>query len=178
MKLLFFVGPPAVGKFTVAKEIGLRTAFPVLHNHVAIDCVREILPYDHPHFNRTVDMVRLTLIESAIKAKLRGLILTFSYTGSVNDRFLCQVEELTTAGGGKLDFVRLFAPRTVLLDRVGNPDRLPGKLKDAAIYAAAFETVDFFAVPPQTIVCDIDTSKYSATEAAALIIDKCKLLEP
>lgn len=51
MKLLFLYGPPAVGKFTVAKEWAALTGFKFLHNHLTIDLVTSVFePRSDPYF--------------------------------------------------------------------------------------------------------------------------------
>jgi len=35
--LVFIVGPPAVGKMTVGRELSSLTGFPFFHNHLTIE---------------------------------------------------------------------------------------------------------------------------------------------
>ena len=49
-RLVFLYGPPAVGKLTVARAIADRLPFKILHNHVTIDAVKEVLPFGSDPF--------------------------------------------------------------------------------------------------------------------------------
>jgi shikimate kinase len=44
-RLVFLYGPPAVGKLTVARAMAVRERFRILHNHLTIDPVTEILQF-------------------------------------------------------------------------------------------------------------------------------------
>ena len=45
MKLVFLYGPPAVGKFTVAKELAALTGFKLFHNHLTVDVATSIFEH-------------------------------------------------------------------------------------------------------------------------------------
>lgn len=45
MLVAFLYGPPAVGKLTVATELGALTGLPVFHNHLAVDAARCLFPF-------------------------------------------------------------------------------------------------------------------------------------
>ena len=45
MKLLLIIGPPAVGKMTVGREIAARSGFRLFHNHHTIEPLVEVFGY-------------------------------------------------------------------------------------------------------------------------------------
>jgi chloramphenicol 3-O-phosphotransferase len=77
-RLVFLYGPPAVGKLTVARAIAEREPFKVLHNHVTIDPVLEVLPFGTKTFLRVVDGFRRDLVDAAAEEGI-DLIYTFVY---------------------------------------------------------------------------------------------------
>ena len=63
--LVFLYGPPAVGKLTVARAIADRLPYKILHNHVTIDAVTEVLPFGSDTFWRVVGRFRRDLVAAA-----------------------------------------------------------------------------------------------------------------
>lgn len=55
--LVFVVGPPAVGKMTVGRELAARTGLVLFHNHHTIDLVLRFFPYGTPPYQRLVGVV-------------------------------------------------------------------------------------------------------------------------
>ena len=51
MQLLLIIGPPAVGKMTVGREIAERSQFRLFHNHHTIEPLVEVFGYGTPAFN-------------------------------------------------------------------------------------------------------------------------------
>lgn len=54
MNLLLLFGPLAVGKMTVGQELAKLTGYKLLHNHMTIDLVAQILEFNSPPFWRLV----------------------------------------------------------------------------------------------------------------------------
>jgi hypothetical protein len=75
--LLFIVGPPAVGKMTVGREVARRTGFRLFHNHLSIEPVLRIFDFGTEPFNRLVGAFRLSVFEEVAKSDLPGLIFTW-----------------------------------------------------------------------------------------------------
>lgn len=48
MKLVFIYGPPAVGKFTVVRELSRQTGFKLYDNHVSINFVKTLFEFGTP----------------------------------------------------------------------------------------------------------------------------------
>ncbi len=48
MKVIFLYGPPAVGKLTIAKVIAEKTGYKLLHNHLIVNPIAEIFPFENP----------------------------------------------------------------------------------------------------------------------------------
>jgi shikimate kinase len=70
MDLLFVVGPPAVGKMTVGKEIADRTGLRLFHNHMMIEPVLHFFDYEDPAFGRLVEEFRIRIFEEVAASDL------------------------------------------------------------------------------------------------------------
>jgi len=75
--LLFVVGPPAVGKMTVGREISKRTGLRLFHHHLSAELVLPFFDFGSPAFDRLVDRFRRHLIEEVAASDLPGLIFTY-----------------------------------------------------------------------------------------------------
>ena len=110
--LVCIFGPPAVGPMTVGHELARLTGFKLLHNHMTIEPVLDIFPFDSPSFGRLVGEFRRRIIEEAVGAKLPGLIFTFVWDlEHPDDRDLVAAyTDIVERGGGQVSFVELAAP--------------------------------------------------------------------
>ena len=168
--LLFLYGPPAVGKLTVAKELARRRPFRILHNHVTIDPVLEILEFGTPEFLRVVERFREDLVESAAK---EGVSLVYTFVYSVGDE--PHVERVVAAferHGGQVTFVQLLAPREELFRRVAASDRKEHrKLTDASELQHVLERYDCYAPIPGRSSLSIDVARLPPAETADRIVE-------
>jgi len=170
-RLVFLYGPPAVGKLTVARAIAGREPFKVLHNHVAIDPVVEVLPFGTPAFWRIVGGLRRDLVAAAAE---EGIDLIYTFVFAPGDEQ--HVEDIVTAyeeRGGSVLFVQLLASRDVLLRRVLAEDRkLHGKISEPATLEPLLDQYDNFtaSIGREDLVIDLGTT--SAAEAAEQILGR------
>src|SRR3954452_8967264 len=124
--LVFLYGPPAVGKLTVARAIADRLPFKILHNHVTIDAVTEVLPFGSDTFWRVVGRFRRALVTAAADENI-DLIYTYAFAPG-DERHDADIVTPYEKAGGAVSFVQLLAPREVLLRRVlGESRREHGK---------------------------------------------------
>lgn len=75
MRLLLIIGPPAVGKMTVGREIAARSDFRLFHNHHTIEPLVEIFGYGSPPFRVLNNEFRRRVVEEAAHNNL-DLIFT------------------------------------------------------------------------------------------------------
>ena len=76
MKLIFLYGPPASGKYTIAKALAEKTEYKLFHNHLTVDLVTSIFPFDSDQLPRLSEKFRLEMFEEAAKANVEGIIFT------------------------------------------------------------------------------------------------------
>jgi hypothetical protein len=170
VKLLFLHGPPAAGKYTIAKAVAAATGLPLFHNHLIVDAVHAVFPFGSPSFVALRERFWLDVIRAAV-AEDRSLIFTFQPEPSVSPGFPATVAQIVTDGGGACLFVALTLSLAEQRARIANPDRGHfGKLRDVALLEqlhADFAACEA-AMPPS--VLSIDTAATTADAAAARII--------
>jgi hypothetical protein len=161
-RLVFLHGPPAVGKLTVARAIGERQPFKVLHNHITIDAVGEVLPFGTDAFWRVVGLLRRELVAAAAEERI-DLVYIYVFAAG-EERSVAETVAPCREIGGLIFFDQRVVNREVLPQRVLESDRrLHGKicerdsleqiLDQHATYAAipdeASLTIDW---PPQPLL--------------------------
>ena len=130
MHLVCIIGPPAVGKMTVGREVCARTGFRLFHNHMSIEPLLGVFDFGSPSFLRLNRMIRRGVIAEAVLADLAGLVFCVAWdfdhpadTAAV-EALIAPVVEV---GRAPVDFVELSAPQPVRLAREGGADRMDHK---------------------------------------------------
>jgi shikimate kinase len=177
MNLIFIYGPPATGKFTVGTELAELTGYHLLHNHLAIDIVKDI----YPDFNSLpfdlVFKLRLDIFEYAARDKT-NLITTFVNDDNEEDKkFVEDVVQTIQRNDGSVLFVQLTAPNEVILQRVSNESRKKlRKLTNVEEMRAMLAKPNINAALEYKDIFTIDTSAQDARTTAEQIAAHFKLL--
>ena len=140
-RVVIIHGPPASGKLTVAKGLlqqlhgercdGSRPAC-LLHNHLTFNVARTLFEIDDPRLNALHRALRLTMLEHALNAPFRTIVLTLVYQVPDSVRNVADILALVGRYRAKVQGYYLACPRSVLLSRVTEPDReAAGKLRSA-----------------------------------------------
>lgn len=133
MKLIYLYGPPASGKYTIARLVAERTGLPLFHNHLVVDAVAAVFPFGSESFIRLREKFWIDTIRAASAAQ-RSLIFTFQPEASVAPDFPTRVASGVSEAGGETHFVRLTLPLEEQLARIANTSRAQfGKLRDPAL---------------------------------------------
>ena len=170
MKLLFLHGPPAAGKYTIARAVADATGLPLFHNHLVVDAVAAVFPFGSPGFVTLRERFWLDVIRAAV-AEDRSLIFTFQPESSVSPGFAEHVAGIVAAGGGETIFVQLRLDLAGQRARIANNDRGRfGKLRDIALLEQLHADVAGCeaAMPPSAL--SINTATTAPADAAARII--------
>lgn len=130
MTLVVIFGPPAVGKMTVGLELQRLTGFGLFHNHMAVDPVMKLFPFDSAPYRRLVPEFRRRIFEEyVVSGASGGLIFTFVW--ALDDpgdlAFIDRTAELFISRGGEVVFVELEATQTERLRRNATPLRMAEK---------------------------------------------------
>ncbi|MGW2145197.1 hypothetical protein ACWCOT_12890 [Nonomuraea bangladeshensis] len=127
--LLCIVGPPAVGKMTVAYEIAQLTGLKVFHNHLAIEPVLRFFEFGSEPYVRLVGEFRRRIFEEVAASDLAGLIFTFVWAFDVPadeaalERYAAPFRERE----GRVFYLELSASLDVRLERNKGELRLAEK---------------------------------------------------
>ena len=127
--LVFIVGPPAVGKMTVGRELSALTGMPLFHNHLSIEAVLPVFDFGTEPFGRLVSSFREHMFTEVAESDLPGLIFTFVWTFG-EPSSLAYVEGLKAifeTRGGRVVFAELWADQDTRLARNETEDRLAAK---------------------------------------------------
>ncbi|MEY9931288.1 hypothetical protein ABH926_005937 [Catenulispora sp. GP43] len=127
--LLFVIGPAAVGKMTVGGAIAERTGYKLFHNHMTIEPLLRLFPYESPHFRRLNHAFREQIFAEAAASDLPGLVFTLVWDfddpadAELVERYAAPFRER----GGRVLFLELAADQAVRLERNAGQSRLAEK---------------------------------------------------
>ena len=170
MKLLFLHGPPAAGKYTIARAVADATGLPLFHNHLVVDAVHAVFPFGSPSFVTLRERFWLDVVRAAVTED-RSFIFTFQPESSVSPGFPEQVAGIVAAGGGETIFVQLRLDLVGQASRIANEDRARfGKLRDASLLERLHEDFTACEASMPTSALTIDTATTTPAIAAARII--------
>lgn len=166
MKLIFLYGPPAAGKFTIARELSQLTGLPLFHNHLVVDAVASVFPFGSESFARLREQFWMETFQAAVDED-RSLIFTFQPETSVAPDFASRVADLVSDAGGDIIFVHLTLSLDQQLARIANSDRASfGKLRDPDLLRALHDQFEACEAAMPSPRIRIDTSAVSPTDAA------------
>lgn len=165
-RLLFLHGPPAAGKYSIARRVADQLGWPLFHNHLVVDAVHAVFPFGSPAFVRLREAFWLEVLGAAA-AEGRSLVFTFQPEPTVSPGFPLAAAALF----GRCDFVQLQLGLDEQLARIANGDRARfGKMRDPDLLRRLHpEFAAAEAAMPASALC-IDTAVTSAEAAAAEII--------
>lgn len=175
MKLIILYGPPAVGKLTVAKELAKKTGIRLFHNHLSVDLVASIIPFEHKDFWPEVRRIRRRLLKLSAKEG-NNLIYTIAYRHDLDDKNLSEYLKIYEDQGGEICLVHLTARKEEIFKRMKDGSRLNTfKMKDEALLTDHFSKYDFFTPVNGRKSLSIDNSSITPADTADLIIKEFKL---
>jgi hypothetical protein len=128
MRLLLIIGPPAVGKMTVGREITRRSSYRLFHNHHTIEPLVEVFGHGTPPFTILNSEFRRRVIE---EAAAHGVDLIFTFVWQLEDP--ADEREVRTLvapyeeAGGEVLVVELSAGLATRLERNRGEDRIAAK---------------------------------------------------
>ena len=128
-------GRPGVGKLTIAEYLTAEMGYNLLHNHSVVDLATSLFAFGTPPFVALRENIWHIAVETVLKARSPGMIMTFAPEKTVTDRFIPALQKRVTAGGGVLHFIELRCAPPELEKRLGSePRQRFGKLRDVDTY--------------------------------------------
>jgi hypothetical protein len=163
MRLLLIIGPPAVGKMTVGREIAARSDFRLFHNHHTIEPLVEVFGHGTPPFNVLNQEFRRRVIEEATRHEVD---LIFSFVWNLDDpedaEYVTQLVAPVEDAGGDVLVLELAADLVTRLGRNRGQSRLDAKptkrdLEWSDTNVRAMEAHTLNTLPGTTIAPEADT---------------------
>ena len=169
-EILFLFGRPGVGKLTVGEHLSAETGYPLLHNHAVVDLATSLFPFGTPPFVVLRENIWHLSIETALKARIGGVIMTFAPEETVSDAFIPSLQKRVQAGGGTIHFIELQCSNAELEKRIASePRERFGKLRDVYKYRKLDEAGTFNRPRMPTPELVVDTTSESPLESARAI---------
>lgn len=179
MKLVFIYGPPAVGKFSVAKELSKITNYNLFHNHLINDMLDEIIDNkkDSSQYWKEANFLKVRLIEKAASSNKKGLIFTsLSIKEKKSGTFPERIKKSVEKHNGKVYFVHLDATDKKLFKRVKEKSRKKynkfSSVKALKKFLRGFEVHKSLSFKNQL---EIDNTNLSPKKTALIIKNHFKL---
>lgn len=170
--IIFLYGPPAVGKLTVAKVLAEKTEYKLLHNHLIVNPIAEIFPFENPSNRLLTREFRIRILDEAIKSDI-NIITTFGIAGNNPFKHIDDVVKSVKSLKGNLLLVQLTADKETLLNRVENQSRKDhGKNTTKEYLETLFnENSETFSKYPNLNHLTINTREISPEQAIDRIIE-------
>ena len=129
MKFFLIIGPPAVGKMTVGKELAKLTACKLFHNHMAIELVLPFFDFGTPAFERLAGGFRKQIMVEVAKSDLEGLIFTYvwAFDQEKDQEYVNRFTSIYEEVGADIYYIELEADLEQRLKRNRTPDRIKEK---------------------------------------------------
>ncbi len=175
MKLIVIYGPPAAGKYTVAKVLAEKIDFKLFHNHLTVDLLKSVLPFGTPDFFRLSQKIRLQIFEEAAKQNVAGVIFTFVYEKNTDDTFIHSLLDVVQSKGGEVIFVQLYCEKEELLKRVKEESRKQfQKVKSEDGLLGMLESGEMMATIPFVKSIKIDNTHLTVDETVEQVLESVK----
>lgn len=184
MRLLFIFGAHAAGKMTVGQAVSHITPMKLFHNHMTIEPVIELFG---AYNGAVTERLRQVVFEEFVKTNNYGLIFTFiwAFEEPYDTEYVRRLTKLYEDAGAQVDFVELFCPQDVRLQRNRTENRLKEKAskRDVALSEARMLSTEerYRCVSEPGEVCEklgiaplrylrIDNTNLSPEDAAEMIV--------
>ena len=176
MKLILLYGPPAVGKLTIAKVLASKLDYKLLHNHLIVNPIAEIFPFENPANRLLTREFRLRIIEEAIKSNI-NLINTFGIAGNNPFEHIDDIIKTVNIKNVEICLVHLAVDKETILNRLEDSSRKEhGKnLSRNQLQEMLKENHDMFNKYQNLEHLSINTADVSSELASLKIIEYYKL---
>ncbi|MHA2501558.1 MAG: shikimate kinase [Candidatus Kariarchaeaceae archaeon] len=179
---IWIIGPQAVGKMAVGRELARSLDCLFSHNHDSIEFAIRFHPYGTEEFSHLNSGIRMLIREHALKYSKNGFIFTYvmAFNHEAEVSYLKRVSKPFEDAGWKTLFVELQASTEKRLERNSHSERLEAKPSKRDIEASNTRLIDAgnkyvlnsndeFPFPLTAL--GIDASKYVKLENDAMSIE-------
>ncbi|MEM7336654.1 MAG: hypothetical protein AAF490_31535 [Chloroflexota bacterium] len=175
MKLIFLHGPPASGKYTIAKAIESLIPCKNFHNHLTVDVAKALFEFGTDPFFELLRKLRLDALEIAARENIGTVVMTFCYSHPHGLPVVELYEQTILKYSGEFLPVFLQTSKKVLESRVVQSSRVKMRkvstVEGLRKHQARWNNV---ALPRENCVI-VTTDGKTAVQCAQEIIDMLKL---
>ncbi|MBN8512597.1 MAG: hypothetical protein J0L79_06210 [Rickettsiales bacterium] len=178
--IIYLTGRPGVGKYTIAKELGVRHGFIVCDNQLINNPIFELLQYDGyakiPDFAwETIEHIRTEIFDFLTHHTQNSYVLTNCLADTKKDRQLYeQVKQMTAIRGSLFVPVQLSITKEEHLKRLTRPERRE-RWKSIDPHDAEYNGPLISISHPNLL--ELNVSNLSPEAAANSIMDHIKILK-
>ena len=180
--VIILYGAPAVGKFTVARELQKLLDYKFFHNHYTHDLARQLFERGNKYGNEIIEQTRFIVFKEIAKAHL-NVVTTHTYssnfisTSGLSDPvYVKKVQSIIEKEGGRALFIHLIANEKEIVKRVSGESRKEYmKLRNKKIMKDFLDNNDWKTVAPVKNNLQIDNSNLSTKKVAKIIKEYFKL---
>lgn len=94
MKLVVLHGPPASGKFTIAKELEAQIGSRTFHNHLTLEVAKSLFEFGSQAFWELVLNLRLTCLTASVRHGTGTIVWTWCYDHPSDLKLFEKVEQI------------------------------------------------------------------------------------
>ena len=172
------LGPPAVGKMTVAKYLSKQTNYPVFDNAKTVDIALLLHEYNSAEYKSFRDGLRFSFYrEAATTSHIKGLISTNCLRDPKNWEYFTSVETMLRQNGWATIYFLLTADKNVLIERAASADRASKmSLNSREAIESWFATSPIHSQPNDNLSYTIDTTKMNVEKVVEEILQTLTVL--
>ena len=123
MKLIFLHGPPASGKYTIARVLHASYGVLNFHNHLTLDVAKALFDFGTDEFWELTHRLRRTALAARAEHGEGDVVFTNCYSSPHDDSMVATLEREVTSRGGQFMPVFLECNLEELRRRVVAPSR-------------------------------------------------------
>ena len=101
MKLIFLHGPPASGKYTIARVLHASHGVLNFHNHLTIDVAKALFDFGSEPFWDLTHRLRRTALAARAEEGGADVVFTNCYSSPHDDATVAALEDEVTSRGGR-----------------------------------------------------------------------------
>ena len=170
MNLIILHGPPASGKYSIAKELEKIIGSKTFHNHLPIDVVKPVMEFGTDEFFDVIDEIRFSCLNAFSKYGSGILVMTWCFDSSHDLKFFEKIEQLKLS----IHPVYLSCEREELEKRVVQGSRTKlGKLNTVEGLRECLGKWNIDSIPRKNCII-LNTNNKTPVDSASELVNKLK----